>query len=81
MLTIIQYIEKYGAKKTAIQLINQRLRRLTGLTLPDFPDTLAIHQIIDSLEQILIDNPNDKESIKTELSAINDELIMSTLLD
>jgi len=81
MLTIIQYIEKFGARQTAIQLINQRLRRLTGLTLADFPDTFAISQIIDSLEQILIDDPNNKESIKTELSAIDNDFVMSTLLD
>jgi hypothetical protein len=81
MLTIIEHIEKFGAKKTAIQLINQKIRRLSGLTLADFPDTFAITEIIDSLEQILIDKPTDKESIKTELSAIDDDFVMSTLLD
>jgi len=72
---------KFGARKTAIQLINQKIMRLSGLTLHDLPDTFAISQIIDSLEQILIDDLKNKESIKAELSAINDEFIMSTLLD
>lgn len=81
MLTIIEHKEKFGAKKTAIQLINQKIIRLSGLTLANLPDTFAIGQIIDSLEEILIDDPNNIESLKTELSAINGEFIMLAILD
>jgi hypothetical protein len=79
MMTIIEHSQKFGARKTAIQLINQKISRLSGLSLADLPDTLESCLIVDTLEEIIKNRPEDKESIKEILSEIDMPLVMCLL--
>ena len=81
MLTIFEYIQKYGARATARQLISQRFKRFTGLTLSDFPDTSELCAIIDNLEYQLKTDSADKEKIKEILSEISADFLESLIYE
>ena len=81
MLTIFEYIQKYGARATARQLISQRFKRFAGLTLSDLPDTVELCAIVDSLEYQLKKDSADKEKIKEILSEINADFLESLIYE
>jgi len=81
MLTISEYLQKYGARATARQLINQRLNRLFGLTLSALPDTGKICAIVDNLEQQLKTDSANKDNIREILTEIDADFLESLIYE
>lgn len=74
-LTVKEYISKHGAEKTAFKLIDKRIENILGISLLDLPDTSEVAELVEELADILQDNPNNKESIKSILNQIDIEFI------
>lgn len=78
-LTILEYIAKHGAEKTAYKLIDNQVQRIFGLNLSDLPDTCDLANVLEELADQLQDNPADKESIKIILHSIDIDFIESLI--
>ena len=74
-LTLKEYIAKHGEEKTAFKLIDKRIESIFGLSIFDLPDTSEVADLVEELADVLHDNPNDKESIKSILNQIDIEFI------
>ena len=74
-LTLKEFIAKHGEEKTAFKLIDKRIESIFGLSIFDLPDTSEVAELVEELADVLYDNPNDKESIKSILNQIDIEFI------
>jgi len=74
-LTLKEYISKHGVEKTAFKLIDKRIESILGISLLDLPDTCEVADLVEELSDVLHDNPNDKQSIKSILNQIDIEFI------
>jgi hypothetical protein len=82
-MTLQEYIEKYGTRKAAMQLVSKRIQSIIFLSLEDLPDTFELCELIDEIEDVLIngDMPYAKEQIKTILEQIDQDFIESLILN
>jgi glutathione synthase/RimK-type ligase-like ATP-grasp enzyme len=74
-LTLKEFIAKHGEEKTAFKLVDKRIESIFGLSIFDLPDTSEVAELVEELADVLHDNPNDKESIKSILNQIDIEFI------
>jgi len=81
-MTILQSIEKNGARGTARLLVSAKIKMLTMdmVTLADMPDNYEITQLVDELQDLLESDPGNKAEIKTALSVINDDFLINNIM-
>lgn len=79
-LTLKEYIRKHGEEKTAYKLVDNRVKRILGLSISDIPDTCEIADIVQELADQLTDDPADKKSIRAILQSIDIDLIERVIL-
>lgn len=71
-MTIQEFANKYGARKTAIKLVDYRIFNIIGLMTSDLPDTSELCNIYDELEDLIEDGYEaNKDSIKEILQDID----------
>ena len=71
-MTFQEFANKYGARKTAIKLVDYRIFKIIGLMTSDLPDTSDLCNIYDELESLIEDGFDDnKDAIKDILSEID----------
>lgn len=74
--TLKQYIEKHGARKTAMKLVSDRIFIHSGLTVRDLPDTSELCSMYDEIEQLLDDyTKDDLKSIVSILDEIDYDFV------
>jgi predicted aldo/keto reductase-like oxidoreductase len=69
------YLNKNGARQTAEKLVDNRIIRITGLSMHDLPDTTEVWDIVEELEAILENDNFDIQGIKDILNEITLEYI------
>lgn len=80
-LTLEEFIEKNGSRKTAMDLVGNRINKLVGMSLSDLPDSSELCEIVDELESILNDyDESDMQSIKDLLKQIDMDFLYGQLL-
>jgi hypothetical protein len=69
------YLNANGAQNTAIKLVDQRIIKVTGLSMHDLPDRTELWDIVEELQNILENDNFDMQTIKDILIEINLEFI------
>lgn len=73
---------KYGARQTAIKLIDQELKREFGIGFDDMPDTSERCDIIDTMEEMLENPPWDPKELQQLIQeAIGEEAFGRAMFD
>jgi hypothetical protein len=67
-MNLKQYIETHGTRAAAIEIVNKRILKIIGLSVHDLPETAALVEIYDSIEDILING--DEEYGKQQIAEI-----------
>ena len=81
-MTIQEYANKYGARKTAIKLVSYTIYQKIGLSVDDLPDTSELCNMYDDLEELIEDGyEENKEQVKDILSQIDDDFIINQALN
>lgn len=69
------YLNQYGAEKTAYKLIDIKITNILGIGLESLPETSILAEYIEEIADILQDDPTNTEAIKEILNNIDLEFI------
>lgn len=69
-ITLIEYAQKHGAREAALVLVDKKLQSVCGLSRSDCPDTSALCDLYDSLEETIQAGLDGEEGVidRAELS-------------
>jgi hypothetical protein len=70
-----EFLNENGARKTAEKLVDNRIIRITGLSMHDLPDTTELWDIVDKIEEELSEEDYNPNKIKESLQDITLEFI------
>ena len=74
-MNIIDYIKKYGERKTAIKLVSDRVFIHCGLTTSELPDSFELCNLYDEIETLLSNWDENKNLIFELLDEIDFDFI------
>lgn len=74
------YIKAYGERKAALAMIDNRLRKMTGVfTTSDLPDTFTLMNGLDEIEELLKDKQFD--DARTLAREVADDMLAEEGMD
>lgn len=80
-MTLKEYVEKYGERKAAIKLVDDKIFRIVGMTTRELPDTPELCCLYDEIEDYIKGGiEENRENIKAALAEIDREFIDLVIL-
>jgi hypothetical protein len=69
------YLKANGTRKTAEKLVDNRIFKITGLSMHDLPDSTELWDLVEELREIFKNDDFDIQEVKNILREITPEYI------